>query len=199
MKQVKKSIIAFMWLILVGLFVFAAEENIRLTLPVRVFAGKHPVTHLQKQDFKLFINNEQREILEAVNQFTSLGQQPDFLGRNFVLSFHMTDYGNQVQESISYFVTEMLNSADALIIVTPLKIYRLNVSANKEKMITDIEKLLKSDCYEFRKKLNASKKNLEIQMNRMMQLFRGEIRDPGLATSYKIIGTFLSSFPQGFL
>ncbi|UCH97592.1 MAG: hypothetical protein JSV88_12295, partial [Candidatus Aminicenantes bacterium] len=115
------------------------------------------------------------------------------------LSFHMTDYGNQVQETISYFITEILNTADALILVTPLKIYRLNVSANKEKMITDIDKLLKNDCHEFKKKLNASKKNLEIQMNRMMQLFRGEIRDPGLATSYKIIGTFLSSFPQGFL
>lgn len=199
MKPVKKLIIAVILLVYSIFFAFPAEENIRLTLPVRVFDGKQPVTHLQEQDFQLIINDQQRKILKAVKKNTSLDQRPDFLGRNFVLSFHMTEYENQVQEAISYFVTEILNTTDSLILMTPLKIYRINVSHNKGKMRTEIERLVRQDSDEFKKRLNAAEKNLEIQLNRMRRLFRGEISDPGLATSYKIIGTFLSSFPQGFL
>ncbi len=199
MKQVKKSFTVVILSILFAFTVFTAKENIRLTLPVRAFEGKQPVTQLQQQDFQLIINDQQRKILKAVKKTASLDQRPDFLGRNFVLSFHMTEYGNQVQEAISYFVFEILDTTDSLILVTPLKIYRINVSPNKGKMRTDIEGLVRQDSDEFKKRLNAAEKNLEIQLNRMRQLFRGEIRDPGLATSYKIIGTFLSSFPQGFL
>jgi hypothetical protein len=199
MKPFKKMIIAVILLVFPILFAFTAKENIRLILPVRVFAGKKPVTQLQEQDFQLIINNQQRKILKAVKKITSLDQRPDFLGRNFVLSFHTTEYGNQVQEAISYFVTEILSPSDSLILMTPLKIYRINVSPNKGKMRTEIERLVRQDSDEFKKRLNAAEKNLEIQLNRMRRLFRGEIRDPGLATSYKIIGTFLSSFPQGFL
>jgi hypothetical protein len=199
MKPVKKLIIAVILLVLTILFAFTAGENIRLILPVRVFEGKQPVTHLQEQDFQLLINDQQRKILKAVKKSTSLDQRPDFLGRNFVLSFHMTEYESQVQEAISYFVTEILSTTDSLILMTPLKIYRINVSPNKGKMRTEIEGLVQQDCDEFKKRLNAVEKNLDIQLNRMRRLFRGEIRDPGSATSYKIIGTFLSSFPQGFL
>ncbi|MGD2088158.1 MAG: hypothetical protein PVH61_18420 [Candidatus Aminicenantes bacterium] len=199
MKTVQELFIAVIVLIFPLVFAFTAEENLRLTLPVRVFEGKQPVTHLQEQDFQLTINHQQREILKAVKKTASLDQRPDFLGRNFVLSFHITEYGNQVQEAISYFVTEILDITDSLILMTPLKIYRINVSPNKGKMKTDIDGLVRQDSEEFKKRLKAAEKNLEIQLNRMRRLFRGEIRDPGLATSYKIIGTFLSSFPQGFL
>jgi hypothetical protein len=199
MKQVKTSFTVVILSIVFAFTVFTAEENTRLTLPVRVFEGKQPVTHLQEQDFQLIINGQQRKILKLVKKTTSLDQRPDFLGRNFVLSFHMTEYGNQVQEAISYLVTEILNTTDSLILVTPLKIYRINVSPNKGKMRTDIEGLVRQDSDEFKKRLSAAEKNLEIQLNRMRRLFRGEISDPGLVASYKIIGTFLSSFPQGFL
>jgi len=199
MKPVKKLIIAIMLMVFPVFFAFTAEEDTRLTLPVRVFEGKQPVTRLQEQDFQLIINGQQRKILKAEEKTTSLDQRPDFLGRNFVLSFHMTEYGNQVEEAISYFVTEILDTTDSLILMTPLKIYRINVSANKGKMRADIEQLVRQDSDEFKKKLNAAEKNLEVQLNRLRQLFRGEISDPGFITSYKIIGTFLSSFPQGFL
>ena len=199
MKQVKKLFTVVILSVFFAFTRFAAGENIRLTLPVRVFEGKQPVTSLQNQDFKLIINGQQRKVLKTVKKTASLDQRPDFLGRNFVLSFHMTEYGNQVQEAISYFVYEILNTTDSLILVTPLKIYRINVSPNKGKMRTDIEGLVRQDSEEFKRRLNSAEKNLEIQLNRMRRLFRGEIRDPGLATSYKIIGTFLSSFPQGFL
>jgi hypothetical protein len=199
MKQVKKSFTVVILSIVFAFAVFTTEEDIRLTLPVRMLEGKQSVTHLQGQDFQLIINGQQQKILKAEKKTASLDQRPDFLGRNFVLSFHMTEYGNQVQESISYFVTEILNTADSLILMTPLKIYRIDVSANKGKMRADIERLVRQDSDEFKKQLNAAEKSLEIQLNRMRQLFRGEISDPGLVASYKIIGTFLSSFPQGFL
>jgi hypothetical protein len=199
MKQIKTLFTVVILSIFFAFTLFTAEEDIRLTLPVRVFDGKQPVTSLQEQDFQLIINGQQRKILKTVKKTASLDQRPDFLGRNFVLSFHMTEYGNQLQEAISYFVYEILNTTDSLILVTPLKIYRINVSPNKGKMRTDIEGLVRQDSEEFKKRLNSAEKNLEIQLNRMRQLFRGEIRDPGSATSYKIIGTFLSSFPQGFL
>ena len=151
--------IAVILLVFPILFAFTAEEDTRLTLPVRVFEGKQPVTNLQGKDFHLIINHQQQEILKAEKKITSLDQRPDFLGRNFVLSFHMTEYGNQVEEAISYFVTEILDTTDLLILMTPLKIYRINVSPNKGKMRADIERLVRQDSDEFKKRLNAAEKN----------------------------------------
>jgi hypothetical protein len=65
MKPVKKLMTAVILLVFPILFAFTAEEDTRLTLPVRVYDGKQPVTNLQEKDFLLIINHQQQEILKA--------------------------------------------------------------------------------------------------------------------------------------
>ena len=200
MKRVEKSIILIILPVFLAFSAWAAAGKLRLTLPVRVWVGKSALTGLQKEGFTLRIDDREREIQQVISRTVSLGQRPEFLGRNFILSFHMTEYGNHVQEALSYFITEIVGTADSLILVTPSKIYRFNVTANKEKMIGEVEELVKGDCDEFRKQLSAAEKNLEIQVHRLMQqLSMGIDTDPGLVASYKTIGTFLSTFPQEFM
>jgi hypothetical protein len=197
MKRSKKTIVTVILLVLLAFPAGWAAGTFRLTLPVRVWEGGEPLTGLQKQDFTLRIDDLQQEILQVANRSASLGQPPEFLGRNFILSLHITDFGHQAQEGVSYFITEIVNTADSFILVTPLKIYRFPVTANKEKLTGEIEEVGKRDCDEFKRQLRAVEKNLEIQIHRLMQhLSTGIGTDPGLVDSYKAIGLFFSSFPQ---
>jgi len=201
MKSVKKSIFVLFLLWGIIYISYAADDGkeICLTVPVRAFDGKESIRDLKKQDFHLSINNREIELRKVIELEAALVRKPEFLGRNFVLSFHMTHYNANVQKAISYFVTEILNNSDFMILITPLKIYRINISSNKTRVINDIETLVRTDCIEYGKTVSAALKNLNIQMRQMERFFRGEVIDPGLATSYKIIATFLAAFPQAFL
>ena len=201
MNATGKSIIAVLLLVTVmfGAPGAAAGEKIRFTLPVRVFDGNEPVAGLQTQDFHLTVNNREQEIATVTEITAELGQKPEFLGRNFVLSFQLTDYGNYVQEAISYFVTEILSLSDALVLVTPLKTYKITVSANKERISSDIEALVKEDCGQFKKKLEAATRSLEIQIDRLMNIKIDEDTVVGLTENYKTIGMFLANFTQELL
>jgi hypothetical protein len=66
-------------------------------------------------------------------------------------------------------------------------------------MITEIHSRLKNDCDSYKKQLNAAKNNLANEIKRMKRLFMGGVDDSAQITSYKMIGTFLKTFPQEFL
>ncbi len=177
-----------------------AAEAVRLMLPVRVWDEKQPFMELREENFKLLINDRQQEISGVLKLVASMEQRPEFLGRNFVLSFQVIEYGKQVQDAVSYFITEILNTTDSLYLYTPLNIYKFTVSSNKEKMIREVDELVKKDCDESQKRFEAAEKNLETHINRLLQQLSLDIdTDPGLVVSNKTIGTFLSIFPQEFL
>jgi hypothetical protein len=199
MEILKRILILFF---IVGLTVpvaFTVNKDIRIDLPLRVFDGKEAVTHLQPAAFKLYVNNQPREILKAPFQTEFMGQAPDFLRRYFILSFHTIDYSREMQKAVSYFISDVLTPNDSLALVSPLKIYRINVTGNKERVISDIEKLLEEDCSTYKKKLEAAKKNLENELKQMNRLFSGGFEDGAGVTSYKMIGMFLSTFPRNYL
>jgi hypothetical protein len=202
MRHVTKLILFFLLFVVFAVSLAlpsSKNKTLRLYLTLRVPEEKPEDIRLKKQDFRLTINGQPREILEVVESTASINQAPDFPGRNFVLSFHMTEYGKPVEEAISFFISDILTPNDSLVLLTPLQVYNITVSTNKGRMINEVIHLVKKDCDFYKKKLNAAKKNLEFEIRRMKRLFRGGVDDKAYITSYKMISMFLAAFPKEFL
>lgn len=173
--------------------------NNRFPLTVRVYDGKQPVTGLKAGDFRLTVNGVPTAQLKSIEKNTAMSDRPEFLGRNFVLSFNITMYSEPLQEMVTYFVSDILSPNDTLFLVTPLKVYRIDVSSNKNGMIFQISKLLTGDCAEYKKQLDQSKRALENQVRDLTRyLRRGRSDDQMMIASYKRISMFFNTFPSRF-
>lgn len=179
----------------------AAKAPVHFPLTVRIVkeSSADPLPAPAKEDFLLTVNGQPREILDLTGNTVSMSQRPDFPGRNFILSFKMTGFTQPTADAVSYFVTEIMTKADSLLLLTPVKMYQITVTGNKEKMIAEIGKLLEQDCSLYKKNLNAAKTGLEGELTRMKRLFRGGVDDKANITGYKMVGMFLNTFPQSFI
>ena len=104
--------------------IFSRANEIHFRLPVRVFKEGQKSIELKKDDFNLFINDSRREIIDLRKRKRSLGVKPD-LGRDFFFSFYLTEYGRNVEDGISYLITEILDPSDSLYILSPRKFYKI--------------------------------------------------------------------------
>ncbi len=199
MMKIKRILLIFFLFCAAVVAALPVDQDIRMQLPVRVFDGKETVADLGRENFILTVNNEKREIPGISTETVSMGQKPDFLRRHFILSFHGGEYGNELQKAVSYFVSEILGTTDSLTVVSPVKIYRIDVSGNKERMISDIDRLVKGDCAAFKAGLDAAAKSLDNEITRMKRLFAGGTDDNFMITSYKMVAMFLNTFPRNFL
>jgi len=180
-------------ILLIAPSVSADSKNIQLKLPVRLSHGGSNVPQLGKDDFRLTINGISRNILSVSAKKKSLSQIPD-LGRNFYLSFHLTEYNENVENGLSYFISEVLTSSDSLMISTPCKAYRMNVSTNKEKLKRSIESFLLTDSKIFKDERASAEKRLSNQVNSLRRTLTTETTG---VTQYKKIVQFLNTFPSG--
>ena len=193
----KKVLISLLFYLLSYSSIFSASKNVYLPLPVRVIEEKHLSSDLGKNNFRLFINDKQKEIVNLIQRKRSLSSPPE-LGRNFVLSFLVLKMTHKIENAISYLITEIINSNDSLIVLTPVKAYRLTVSGNKEKMIMDITELLHRDCQVYEKNRSSPEKNLENQIAKMKTTLTNFPLDRAGINTYKAINHFLLTFPKNF-
>jgi len=163
----KKSIFTFVLIFFFIQFFISADQDVHLKIPVRVFSDKVPDKGLNKDNFNLYINKERREISKLFGNSISM---PKYDGmRNFVLAFNLTEYGSQISQGITYFVETFLKKTDSLIVVTPIKTYRISVNNKKIKIIEDIEKIVKNDSLEFKKNRISSRQNLLREIRKVNQ------------------------------
>ena len=153
----KVVMIAVLVIFIVSLHLIAKDE-VLLKLPVRVIAKQGPVITLKKSDFSLKINDQTRQIMGIIGKRRSLAQGDE--QRNFVLAFNLTEYGQQVIDGITYFVKNILKKTDQLIVLTPLKMYRINLANKEIKIIDDIKEIVKKDSLEYKKNKVSSRENL---------------------------------------
>ena len=147
-------------ILMAAVFIQPAEKEILLKIPVRVAAAGGLEKNLEKKDFTLFINGEPREILEFFSKNRSINQSKS--KRNFVLAFNFSDYGQSMTDAIFHFAKNILTGNDKLIVWSPLrKVYRINVSTNKQKVAADIEKIVKEDSSAYKKNLEITKRALD--------------------------------------
>ena len=193
----KKSL-TLTFIILITSATFTSVKNIHLQLPVRVFDEKGMVLDLKKDDLQLFMNGKQIEIVDLIQQKRSFGTTSD-LGRNFILSFQLNEFDIQIQKGISFFITDVLNSGDTLIVFSPLKAYRFDVTRNKQKMINMVEEVLIKDCREMNKRGVASRKNLEHKINGLKNVLSDGGSDDFAISSYITTNRFLNTFHREFM
>ena len=163
-------------------------------LPVR--AGENEQHVLTLERFQLKVNGEERVIKDVLERTRTVGGLTD-LGKNYILSFHAGEFNSQIEEGISYFISEILQPHDALILMTPIKVYSIAVSTNKTKIIMDVGKLLSED-YELYEK---DKKSLEINLETELRMIHKNVdsymqtHDDGV-TIYKRVAQFLNNYGE---
>ena len=182
------------------LFLFTASQALgqgkrQFRLPVHFLERTPPVSEIKKEDFTLLINNRASEISRLEKTNRSLLLQPD-LGRTFVLSFHLADYGPVVERELAYFASEILTSSDRLFILTPVKMCRIPVSARKERIQEEIRGFLDRDLGVWAEERTSAERRL---IGYIDQLKRAFDRDVGGAEIYKKTNLFLNEFPGEFL
>lgn len=195
----KKCISLFLFLTFVSLP--AEVKNIRLKLPVRVLSPQDKTIQLTKNDFALSVNGKLTPIFDVLKKKKSLHIKPD-LGRDFILSFHLTEYGKHVEKGISYLVTEILDTTDSLYILSPFNVYQMQVSPNKGKLIEDIQELLRKDSTEFKKFKISAENKIFNRFNSLKIILRGDSFAGSRNLSqlqYKQVSQFLHSFPTEFI
>lgn len=193
----KKVLIFLLFYLMPFSFMFSASKKVCLILPVRIIEEEGQAFHFSQDDFRFFVNDKQREIVNLIKRKRSLSRPSD-LGRNFVLSFHTAKIGKQIENAMSFFITEILNSNDSLVVSTPIQAYSLPVSRNKEKMILDIMKLLQRDCQTYQKNRNSPEKNLDDQIKQLKTSLSEFSFDQSGINTYKAVNQFLLSFPKNF-
>lgn len=159
----KKIFFTVFLILLVVNFIHPAETDTEtlLRIPVRVLGAEGFEKDLVKGDFKLYVNGELREILEFFPKSRSIAREAKE-NRCFVLAFNFSDYGKNIADAISHFVSNILTGNDKLIVWSPIrKIYRINVSSDKQKLAADIEKIVKEDSLAYKKNLEITKRTLD--------------------------------------
>jgi len=129
---------------------------INIEIPVRVFKGGAFVGDLAIADFEVF-EDGQRQSLDAVylvkkklieRREETAPMAPD-TNRHFYLFFEMSEYDPKVRQALDYFVDEVLLPGDELIMVTPMKTYRMKSEvfsdAARERTFEQILGLLRRD------------------------------------------------------
>lgn len=131
-------------------------RTINVEVPVRVFKGSAFVDRLTIADFEI---NEDGvpQTLEAVylvkkaaieRQEGAHPGAPD-TGRHFYLFFELSEYDPKVAEALGYFVEEVLAPGDELVVVTPLKTYRMKSdilkAATRDMVLAKLLGLLRRD------------------------------------------------------
>lgn len=129
---------------------------INIEVPVRVFKGDVFVDGLTLADFEVYEDGKlqsldavylvRKKLIERREETTPLA--PD-TNRHFYLFFEMTEYDPKVRAALEYFVDEVLLPGDELVLVTPMKTYRMKSEAfsdaGRARVFEQIQGILRRD------------------------------------------------------
>ncbi len=134
----------WIWLIAVAPLAFAAAQTIQhetktvnIEIPVRVFKGAAFVDTLMLEDFEVW-DNGQPQKLEAVYlvKKTNIERREETtafaprMARHFTLVFEMSEFDPRLDEGLEFFMNNVLIPGDSLVVVTPMKTYRMRAEAS---------------------------------------------------------------------
>ncbi len=130
---------------------------VNIEVPVRVYKGGTFVGDLSIDDFEVFedgipqkieavylIKKRTVERSEEKKRFSPVTQ------RNFYLFFEITEYDPRLADAVEYFIHNVVVPRDNLVIVTPMKTYRMKSSffgiVPKEKVIEQLIGIIRKDA-----------------------------------------------------
>ncbi len=149
--------------LLLGLATFPQQQSfieqslvINIEVPVRVFDGSRFVDDLTLNDFEIFEDGVEQKI-EAVYLISDRSIErsderkrftPD-TERSFYLFFEIEVYTPELQRAMRLFIDDVYLPGDNLIIVTPIKTYRLKQDAtelkNEQEILEEMKGFLRRD------------------------------------------------------
>jgi len=159
------------WLFFLSLFMLGAWPGhpqqsfteqalvINVEVPVRVFKGTTFVDDLTIADFELLEDGipQKVEACYLVNKrmIQRREERKKYIpetSRHFYLFFEITDYVPKIEEAVDYFCQNILIPGDHLVIITPVKTYRLKDQALQVKprpaIAAELRGLIRKDCQE---------------------------------------------------
>ncbi|MEE8605801.1 MAG: hypothetical protein V3S65_10515 [Candidatus Aminicenantaceae bacterium] len=130
---------------------------VNIEVPVRVYKGGTFVGDLSIDDFEVLedgipqkieavylINKRNVERSEEKRRFT-----PE-THRNFYLFFEITEYDPRIRQAIEYFIQNVVLPSDNLVIVTPMKTYRMKSKffelMPKVKVVKQLVEIIRKDA-----------------------------------------------------
>jgi hypothetical protein len=148
--------------VLLSFSVFSQEIQeqsfvVNIEVPVRVYKGDTFVGDLSIDDFEVLedgvlqkieavylINKRNVERSEEKRRFT-----PE-THRNFYLFFEITEYDPRIEQAIEYFIQNVIVPSDNLVIVTPMKTYRMKSKTfkimPKDKVVKQLVEIIRKDA-----------------------------------------------------
>lgn len=181
--------------------VFAQQSFIEQTfvinveVPVRVFQGDRFIGDLTIEDFEVFEDGIRQKV-EAVylikrKSIERSDEKKRFrpeTSRCFHLFFEVSEYSPKLQEALDYFMQNVFTHGDQLVIITPLKTYKLKEDSLKnltrDDILKELKELLRRDAIsgdnEYRNTLNELQElaaNITSDLNRKKGL-PGTVSEP---------------------
>lgn len=150
-------------ILILCLAILAQEQThdvsvINIEVPVRVYKGNTFVDDLTIDDFEVYENGILQKI-EAVYQVKKTYIQrkeekkkfnPE-TKRSFYLFFEIAEYTPKLEDAMKYFLQNVLVEEDELIVVTPMKTYRMKSETlsvlPKEVVASQLSKILRKDAW----------------------------------------------------
>jgi VWFA-related protein len=159
-KMKKAAFVLFLGLSLLGFSQESFVEQslvINVEVPVRVFQGKTFVANLTIDDFEILEDGVPQKIeacylinKSAIQRREEIKRYIPQTTRNFYLFFEITDYDPKISNAVKYFCQNILIPGDNLMVITPLKSYRLKDQAlqakSKEAIAEELKGLVRKDC-----------------------------------------------------
>ncbi len=158
-----KKVYFLVGILVLCLAILAQEEThdvavINIEVPVRVYKGNTFVDDLTIDDFEVYENGILQKI-EAVYQVKKTYIQrkeekkkfhPE-TKRSFYLFFEIAEYAPKLKDAMNYFLQNVLVEGDDLIVVTPMKTYRMKSETlrvlPKEEIVSQLSKILRKDAW----------------------------------------------------
>jgi len=165
---------------------------INVEVPVRVYKGNTFINDLSIKDFQLFDDGIKQKIeavylikKKSVERSDEKKKFSPQTARNFFLFFEVNEYSRRLQEAMKYFMEEIFLPDDNLIIITPMKTYRLKDESKKlktkQEIFEEMKGLLRPDALagtaEFRHMVRDIEQ-LSKEMRSLVQIAQG-FQDPG--------------------
>ncbi len=132
---------------------------LNVEVPVRVFQGATFIDSLTIDDFEILEDGIPQKIeacylvkKSAIQRREENKRYIPQTARHFYLFFEVTDYHPKIQEALDYFFENILIPNDTLVIVTPVKTYRLKEQALQAKpkraIAAELKGIIRKDCLE---------------------------------------------------
>jgi len=186
MKEIRVLACLVLFFALLPHLSFSQEEHeifvTNIMVPVRVYEGDRFVPDLTLKDLELFEDGKAQEIkalyLARKNKIERTDSSRDYmpiLSRRFYFLFQTLDYSPKIGDAIAYFFNNIFQTGDALVVMTPVKIYNLSQEAiqnnNKETLIKDMQKVIRKDtqigAMDYKNLLNNLKNNVRMVSSMM--------------------------------